>query len=255
MSTKNLSRTIIEGGRGNGWERKLSHDKHRMTVREYLASLDEEYEPNERFAPRMRVVYKDFRDKTSPIYEWICSQVGRPWNKIYSEIKQRFDVRTTAGRHVVEDHLLTSVNYLGKIENYRRYEDLWVDEHGILRGSRSSTPPVWWKTKYQRNKYPSNEELGRFFGERRATRRGNTFFWLDAQEFRWEGCDNNCTMPGSKHEYRKSVVDSSRNLFHRIPSGRFRQAEAFNRRETEFVEPWWDEALFLRKIYDPFFKD
>lgn len=40
------------------------------------------------------------RDKLNPLYRYLHSQVGRPWNKVYSEICDTVDVRSTVQQHL-----------------------------------------------------------------------------------------------------------------------------------------------------------
>jgi hypothetical protein len=41
-------------------------------------------------------------DLLSPLRRWLSSQVGRPWDKVWSEICSNADLRTTSGRHLRE---------------------------------------------------------------------------------------------------------------------------------------------------------
>lgn len=70
-------------------------------------------------APRkqgMRSVYrryhnmygKDFGENLTPLYRWIAKQVGRPWDKIYSEICENLNPNKVIDAHVlvhVNDHV------------------------------------------------------------------------------------------------------------------------------------------------------
>ena len=68
---------------------------------------------------------------------WLESQCGRPWSKVYAEVCERFDTRTTAGRHIVHDHLLGSVWQGGIVrDEVQRDRHFIVDRHGILRRGR-----------------------------------------------------------------------------------------------------------------------
>jgi hypothetical protein len=128
MARRDLSRTVIEGGRyyRNAWERRASHGVGRARVRAWLASGDD---GAPRPPPRVR---KLFRDKLGPAQRWLDAQVGRPWSKVFSELCARFDTRTVAGRHVIHDHLLKSV-WLGDDLTSAPRHDFFVDAHGILR--------------------------------------------------------------------------------------------------------------------------
>ncbi|MDO8622506.1 MAG: hypothetical protein Q7R80_04710, partial [bacterium] len=71
-----------------------------------------------------------------PVKRWIHKQVGRRWDDVYSEIRSRFNVRTLAGRHIVEGHLLGYVDINGD----REFCDLVVDDDGVLREREDRYP-------------------------------------------------------------------------------------------------------------------
>lgn len=148
MTTKNLSRTVIEGGRvgSNKWERHYSHAETRAHEKAYISevkcdvenSYEYDIEPTE-------PIHKEFKDKLGPMYRWLHSQVGRLWADVRSEVSQKFDTRTTAGRHIVHDHLLSSVQedidrperryYSGPDDKTTSFykNDFYVDDGGLLR--------------------------------------------------------------------------------------------------------------------------
>ena len=140
MSTKKLQRSVIEGGRTNSnkWERRQSHKDFRTRDRDFIKSVehdtenwyDNDTEPTEK-------VYKNFDDKLGPMYRWLHAQVGKVWNAVRSEIAEKFDTRTTAGRHIVEDHLL---------RNVQETDDIWRYSY------RFSTPPAP-NTSYYKNDF------------------------------------------------------------------------------------------------------
>lgn len=142
MSRKNLSRTVIEGGRyySNCYFRRASNGDERATTLEWLDRVRVDLEEAEASVPEPRKrVGKMFRDKLAPAQRWLRAQVGRPWSKVYAELRAKFDSRTVAGRHVVEDHMLRWVFRHDEIQRFRyrsRY-DVMVDAHGILR------EPMW----------------------------------------------------------------------------------------------------------------
>jgi len=51
---------------------------------------------------------KGFTDVLSPLYRWLDKQVGRPWNKVYSEICANLDKRKVTHVHVL-DHLFQRI--------------------------------------------------------------------------------------------------------------------------------------------------
>lgn len=186
MARKDLSRTVIEGGRAyrNSWERRASHGVERATTRAWLDSVVDDLDNAEASAPPpIKRVYKDFHDKLGPAMRWLRSNVGRPWSKVYSELRTRFDARTVAGRHVVEDHILKSVHQYGltSFPDHRRY-DFYVDEHGILR-----TPKL-----FGRNRNTVSEELARWTVGRRCALTYRGWWWFRHHELGGTCADYAC---------------------------------------------------------------
>jgi hypothetical protein len=188
MSRKNLSRSLIEGGRysGNKTDRYISNAEERARVRNYIqeVTLDPENYDEYDVEPREHV-YKGFKDKLGPMYRWLQSQVGRPWDDVRSEVFQKFDIRTTAGRHIVFDHLLNSVT-VGEEPPYRYSSnpddpttsysdhDYYVDEDGALQKKRylgrrrySEKVPVW-----------DTKQLANWLNGRIIGQVGNKLFWF-----------------------------------------------------------------------------
>ena len=87
-------------------------------------------------------------DRLSPLRRYLHKQVGRPWNKVYSELSRAFDKRSLRGFHLhehVKDYVATHVvktekGYRGQLRwgEMRRFwrDELFVDEHGLLRKPR-----------------------------------------------------------------------------------------------------------------------
>lgn len=135
MSRKNLSRTVIEGGRyrRNQYDRNHSHRIERATTRAWIDRARADHEEAEFTAPPSRPrVRKLFYDKLAPAMRWIDSRVGRPWNHVYAELCATFDRRTIAGAHVVDAHMLDAVAR-GDLSVRGGRRDFYVDAHGILR--------------------------------------------------------------------------------------------------------------------------
>jgi hypothetical protein len=145
MSTKNLARTVIEGGRTHYYQFQRQHTNGVARVRTHElehALCTRADADNAVFEPR-QPVYRDFADKLGPARRWLRSQVGKPWDKVRGELFARFDTRTTAGRHILFDHLLQEVrgpqHHIAL--SFRRRE-FWISPHGILRyRERRRKPP------------------------------------------------------------------------------------------------------------------
>lgn len=188
MSTKNLSRTIIEGGRHNynKWDRHHSHAEERARLKNYLGEVMEDLENYyEHDIEPIRHVGKGFDDKLAPIYRWLRAQVGQPWDDVRSKLFETFDTRTTAGRHIVFDHLLQSVQV--DKEEHRRYyygpddhtasysdNDYYVDENGILQKKR------YINRRFMRDKPPpfDTKRIANWLSGRIVGKVGNKYFWF-----------------------------------------------------------------------------
>lgn len=181
MSKKNLARTPLEGGRTNedrewrrDWietHRRMRHATNHKMTRDPSAwdSIDLEID---------RQGWRDskFKDKINAIERWIAKQVGRKWDDVYSEIKQRFDCRTTAGRHILYDHIIGYVEL--SLDSHRRSRaEFMVDEDGILvRGP-------WRRNWHRRPAEPAIvkrtiDEVRAFCGDRKVRNIGTELFWM-----------------------------------------------------------------------------
>jgi hypothetical protein len=148
MARRDLSRTVIEGGRyrHNKYFRRASHGTGRAREREWLDAVEVDADIADERALRERPkVHRMFYDKLAVPKRWLRSRVGRPWNKVYSEMLTLFDPRTIAGQHIVYDHMIHFVRRPG--DDARDRSPFEVDAHGILRAvsrrRKRRKPPAW----------------------------------------------------------------------------------------------------------------
>lgn len=133
MARKDLSRTVIEGGRyhRNSYQRRASHGIARARTRQWLDQVRLDAGEADETSPRPgSKVRKEFFDKLGPAKRWLKAQVGRTWAKVIADLYARFDTRTIAGRHIVHDHMFRWVQQ-GVADLHGKY--FFVDAHGILR--------------------------------------------------------------------------------------------------------------------------
>jgi hypothetical protein len=175
MATKNLSRTVIEGGRDAFSKFHRHHssvvERRRAHQFERRLCIDEELLDDGGFVLR-ESAHKGFDDKLGPAFRYLRSQVGRPWDKVQSELFARFDTRTTAGRHILFDHLLREVN-TGDVADWR-HRRFTISRHGILqyRGRKR-----WRWKRWQ--PLPEPESVVRsWLGQRRVRAHGERLYWL-----------------------------------------------------------------------------
>lgn len=199
MSTKRLSKTVIEGGRygRNKFERRYSHIEVRAQERDYLKAVLADPEHAEEYdIDQLQPVYQGFSDKLSPMYRWIDTQVGRPWDEVRSQIFQTFDTRTTAGRHITFDHLLTQVvdtesgfddhgliadpeiskETTGKRRSYWGASDYWVDQNGILCGKENRHRRH--NSQYEKVSEEEMKAAGAWLNGRMVKEVGGKMHWL-----------------------------------------------------------------------------
>src|SRR5688572_27314763 len=68
--------------------------------------------------------WKDFSDLLGPLRRYLRKQVGRPWDKVWSEIAQTLDSRSLTGLHIF-DHIRWEVE-----------QEAWIGEDGRLYHKR-----------------------------------------------------------------------------------------------------------------------
>ena len=74
---------------------------------------------------------KEFSDLLGPLRRYLHTQVGRPWNNVWSDITRNLDHRSLSGRHIVS-HVLWDVE-----------RNTWLGEDGrVYRRRSSDTVPV-----------------------------------------------------------------------------------------------------------------
>lgn len=149
MAPRDLSRTVIEGGRDrfNRWQRRRSHRAARTHQRAWLDTLTPDGADGSSPRP-LAPVHRMFYDKLAPMRRWLLAQVGRRWDDVRADVAVRFDVRTVAGQHIVYDHLLTEV-----IPRHRGFDARWpalmIDDAGVLRHG-----PYWQRVRRARRPPP-----------------------------------------------------------------------------------------------------
>lgn len=180
MATKNLARTLIEGGRTHSHKferRRLTRsNRHRSRALAQLAARDPDGECA--FLPRQTLRRWHF-DRLAPVERWMDSFVGQPWNTVRAKIARSFDTRTVAGQHIVFDHLLPSVrgSGSGRTEG-ASYE---VDRGGVLR----ACPRQWpFRAKRRAEMLARRAEAKAllWLDGRRVGRRGVHLFWFESTD-------------------------------------------------------------------------
>ena len=107
-------------------ERRGSRRRNRKWGRRLASVPGADYDDQATFvssARRRQYGYyeKEFTDVLGPLRGFLRSHLGRPWNKVFSELRQGLDVRKVTGMHIF-DHVKGMVA-----------TDCYVDEDGTVR--------------------------------------------------------------------------------------------------------------------------
>ena len=103
MSEHRLDEIVIERPR-HGWRislKKVGGYRKRLDRLTQIATEDGFLKPY-LIKPSHRT--KGLSDYLSPLRRYLRSQVGKPWNEVYSQLCQKLDTSTMTGQHVL-DHL------------------------------------------------------------------------------------------------------------------------------------------------------
>lgn len=181
MSTKNLGRTAIEGGRTTHYKDRVEEfeGSFRASNRDYTRKVSNDVEAfDDELDPKRRKKSKknNQTDHLRPVYNLLDSMVGRPWSKVFSEICEKFDSRTLAGRHVLYDHIINEIDphaHVPMLHQWYRRNDYYIDDHGVFS-----------KRKHARRKYEYNyvsqkyaEKIRDWLNGRAIIRQGSKLYW------------------------------------------------------------------------------
>jgi hypothetical protein len=214
---------VVPGAHQNKAEVADYAGAERAASRAYLRTVARDPAAADEVADPQRAVARPcFADKTSPMYAFLDSRVGKSWAKTYALIRERFDVRTTPGRHILQGHLLAEIALHGKNSLTRlgsRYSRYYVDRGGVLR----KTPRSPRRHRPPEPTGPSGFVVAAWLGNRKVGRMGARLVWFvpahsrDARYVRAE------YVPGA------SVYDSF--IYANIP---FRQERVLDSDEERF---------------------
>jgi hypothetical protein len=115
-----MHKIVVERERGGSTEKSRKWGKRLPYI------PDSDYEDEIRFASSARRRQygwscKSLSDVLRPLKGYLRKNLGRPWDKVYSELRQGLDVRKVTGMHIF-DHVKWMVA-----------TDCYVDEKGIVR--------------------------------------------------------------------------------------------------------------------------
>lgn len=169
MATKNISRTVIEGGRTKSWKdyARSSKRKFRKINKKYCHNYDDNI-----ISPAKDCRYnkRHFQtDHLNPLFRFLTSRVGKNWNDIYSEICQKFDDRTIAGQHIFE-HIQ---GVFGKDFFTPGYEGFYLNNKNLLCKTKNS----FYSLKSYKVSDLIFDRAEKFLNGRGILKRHNKYYW------------------------------------------------------------------------------
>lgn len=237
MATRDMARTIVEGGRWDWeqFERWQTNRRHRVATRAYLRAVTSNPEAaDERLEPRRlpRTTYRSgrFSDKVAPLSRWIDAQIGRQWDDAYAELCRRYDRRSTKGWHLIVGHVDRYT--VAREGEYRaEYASHIVDEDGVLRRGYRYRRSHWprgarWMPKAEVQAWLANRKVGQ--------RSVHLFWFVPTAWVTLCDCPWDDRVPYPIPAYRHRIGCTPR----RVPGGVYRQ----DRRLTA------DEAAFFARL-------
>lgn len=127
---RDFSKVITEKPRAGGRDGYAYHDLR--SRRKKIAEDEVGYKEGMRYPYGYNK--KTFTDLLGPLYRFLCSRVGKPWNSVHSEICENLKGRSTTQQHVLE-HLDTAVVKNLYLENGKLYESDGREFISVTAGS------------------------------------------------------------------------------------------------------------------------
>jgi hypothetical protein len=134
-----MAKVIVERPRSGGGARKGATKRLADDVR------SERETKHEGMRPRRVYDRKELNENLKPLYRWLDAQVGRPWSKVYSELRAKLDLRSATQLHIMQHATGFGRPGSGYVETSPRVKEdgtldfgwrLYVDpKTGILRSA------------------------------------------------------------------------------------------------------------------------
>lgn len=172
MSTKRLSRTIIERGKrgSDKEERRQQIIKSRQKARIFCATYcEDKIEP----FYEARHYYREFGDRLAALYKFLEANVGKPWNDVFSKLCAIRSRKTIQGHHFIE-HAKGLVFTSTGAHHDARFSYGFYIEDGILYFNER-----WRRPKYSRLSKEISKRYEDWIGNRKIRLVGSKYFWCE----------------------------------------------------------------------------
>jgi len=204
MATKNLARTIMEGGRRgyNKYERRYSNGVLRSKERDYIRNCIKDPEHSiDKAEPKRKKVVKEFYDRLMPLHRKVDRHLGKTWGELRGQINKKYDSRKLKDWHML-DHLYQMMFFGSKADSKLAYfANYIVNENDIIEEREYPT----WK-EYVLEKKKKHEYLDEHWDEIISFLEKDRIAFDEKGVLHWYICD-------SKHRYYFEFAPTS---FHKI---------------------------------------
>lgn len=249
MATKDINRSALEGGRPgrDKEERRVYQRRERHATKLHLkkVALDAE-EYYKTFEPVRGKIWRSFTDNLGPAYRWIDSNVGKSWSDVYSALREKFDPRTLAGHHLVNQHIIPSIDGAGGEEfliSGRTYGSYYVDEEGVLRKKVNE--------KYKRitdfseiKNWAKGRRIDQVLWSKAYGKNQYKYFWKVPSEPTYYRCSNK-----TAHKRPCKKFDRSKHVFlETTPEENWKRFAPETKKEDVPLDAWWRTFFWHHEI-------
>lgn len=137
-----MSKILVEKPRRNSYPRKLRGRKTETDQINNFSKDPEKYDetslpkkisPLRHRGEQLNWDLKEFNENLKPLMRYLESQVGRPWSKIYSEIRKHISSSSTVQQHLL-DHMMHWIAFKPSDVDIK-YKEFKIDPQGLLQKS------------------------------------------------------------------------------------------------------------------------
>jgi hypothetical protein len=184
MSTKKLSKTIVEGHNYGKWDRHLSHKEDRARQKNYLSEVSQDVENYYEYdIEPSRSVWGGSRGSFGVMYRWLDSRLGQPWSEVRSALTHllgsRLDQNTWMLRTLdeIEKPNIASWRHSSPPDDpttSHSKHDYYLDAGGLLQKKKY----IGRRKQDEAVPHFDTNRLANWLGGRIVGKVGTKFFWF-----------------------------------------------------------------------------
>lgn len=178
MASRNLARTVVEGGHPNWYKHDVAflRRKERQRERRFCKKLLADPELWDEQPPLLTEKSGWWDNKhdhyAASVDKWLQAQSGRRWDEILSELTNTYDTRKTRN-YILLERICGMVCLIAHSNGETCWHRFMVED-GILKTNRSHWRVRWWREK----RLVSDEQLRDWLGNRTITIKDGHVHWM-----------------------------------------------------------------------------